>query len=211
MEDTDVPRRSQNDIQGQLQAAMEWQRTGRISPSEIINTKNILFIVSGSFEKLPPVIEPRLREARTAKPPVWSPTEMLKAATTKDFINFGFEPEFIGRLSVRVVCEGLSSNDLFEILKFSEGSIVRQYQRAFAAYDIKISFTDDALEEIARQAAEEQTGARGLATVCERVLRDFKYELPGRGVSCLKVNGALVKAPDVTLQKILSAGGAASL
>jgi endopeptidase Clp ATP-binding regulatory subunit ClpX len=210
MEDTDVPRRSQNDIQGQLQAAMEWQRTGRVSPNEIINTRNILFIVSGAFEKLPPIVEPRLREARTAKPPVWSPTEMLKAASTKDFINFGFEPEFIGRLSVRVVCEGLNSNDLFEILKYSEGSIIRQYQRAFAAYDIQISFTDDALEEIARQAAEEQTGARGLATVSERVLRDFKYELPGRGVSSLKVDGALVKAPDAALQKILSTAGTAS-
>jgi endopeptidase Clp ATP-binding regulatory subunit ClpX len=207
MEDTDVPRRSQNDIQGQLQAAMEWQRTGRVSPSEVINTRNILFIVSGAFEKLPPIVEPRLREARTAKPPVWSPTEMLKAATTKDFISFGYEPEFIGRLPVRVVCESLNSNDLFEILKYSEGSIIRQYQRAFAAYDIQISFTDDALEEIARQAAEEQTGARGLATVCERVLRDFKYELPGRGISELKVDGALVKMPDAALQKILAARG----
>lgn len=207
MEDTDVPRRSQNDIQGQLQAAMEWQRTGRVSPSEIINTRNILFIVSGAFEKLPPIVEPRLREARTAKPPVWSPTEMLKAATTKDFINFGYEPEFIGRLPVRVVCECLNSSDLYEILKYSEGSIVRQYQRAFAAYEIQISFTDDALEEIARQAAEEQTGARGLATVCERVLRDFKYELPGRDVSQLKVDGALVKAPDAALQKILATAG----
>jgi ATP-dependent Clp protease ATP-binding subunit ClpX len=129
---------------------------------------------------------------------------MLKAATTRDFISFGYEPEFIGRLPVRVVCECLNSNDLFEILKYSEGSIIRQYQRAFAAYDIQISFTDDALEEIARQAAEEQTGARGLSTVCERVLRDFKYELPGRGISQLKVDGALVKMPDAALQKVLA-------
>jgi ATP-dependent protease Clp ATPase subunit len=132
---------------------------------------------------------------------------LLKAATTKDFITFGFEPEFIGRLPVRVVCESLNSSDLFEILKYSEGSIVRQYQRAFAAYDIQITFTDDALEEIARQSAEEQTGARGLSTVCERVLRDFKYELPGRGISQLKVDGALVKSPDAALHKILSSSG----
>jgi endopeptidase Clp ATP-binding regulatory subunit ClpX len=204
MEDTDVPRRSQNDIQGQLQAAMEWQRTGRVSQSEIINTRNILFVVSGAFEKLPTVVEPRLREAKSAKPPVWSPTELLKFATTKDFINFGFEPEFIGRLPVRVVCEVLAANDLFDILKYSEGSIVRQYQRAFAAYGIGIEFTEDALREIARQAAEEYTGARGLATVCERVLRDFKYELPGRGVEKLIVDGALVKSPEVSLQKMLA-------
>src|SRR4029079_516453 len=141
---------------------------------------------------------------KTAKPAVWSPTELLKSATTKDFINFGFEPEFIGRLPVRVVCGVLNSGDLFEILKFSEGSIVRQYQRAFAAYGIEISFDDDAVRESARQAADEQTGARGLATVCERVLRDFKYELPGRGLTHLHVDGAFVKSPETALRKLIS-------
>jgi len=203
MEDTDVSRRSQNDIQGQLQAAMEFQRTGRVAESENINTRNILFVVSGSFEKMPAVIEPRLREAKTAKPPIWSPTELLKHATTKDFINFGYEPEFIGRLPVRVVCEALAANDLFDILRYSEGSIVRQYQRAFAAYGIEIEFTEDALQEIAKLAEVEYTGARGLATVCERVLRDFKYEMPGRGIERLVVDGALVKSPETALRKIL--------
>jgi ATP-dependent Clp protease ATP-binding subunit ClpX len=203
MEDTDVPRRSQNDIQGQLQAAMEFQRTGRVGQSEVINTRNILFVVSGAFEKMPAVIEPRLREAKTAKPAVWSPGELLKHATTKDFINFGYEPEFIGRLPVRVVCEALAAGDLLDILKFSEGSIIRQYQRAFAAYGIEIDFTEDALTEIARQAADEYTGARGLATVCERVLRDFKYEMPGRNIPSLHVDGALVKNPESTLRKII--------
>jgi len=203
MEDTDVPRRSQNDIQGQLQAAMEFQRTGRVSESEIINTRNILFVVSGAFEKLPAAIEPRLREARTAKPPVWTPGELLKHATTKDFITFGYEPEFIGRLPVRVVCESLAAADLFDILRYSEGSIVRQYQRAFAAYGIEIDFTEDALREIAQLAEGEYTGARGLATVCERVLRDFKYELPGRGIPRLCVDAALVKSPETALAKLL--------
>ena len=203
MEDTDVPRRSPNDIQAQLQAAMEWQRSGSRPQSEMINTRNILFVVSGAFEKLPAIIEPRVRDARTAKPAVWSPTELLKHATTRDFIGFGFEPEFIGRLPVRVVCESLNANDLFEIMKFSEGSIVRQYKRAFAAYDIDIEFTDDALHEIATQAAEEQTGARGVLTVCERVLRDFKYELPGRGAERLVVDAALVKAPETALRRML--------
>ncbi|MEQ1859999.1 MAG: AAA family ATPase [Chthoniobacteraceae bacterium] len=203
MEDTDVQRRSQNDIQGQLQAAMEFQRTGRVSESEVINTRNILFVVSGAFEKLPAAVEPRLRESRTAKPAVWSPTELLKHATTKDFITFGYEPEFIGRLPVRVVCEALAANDLFEILKHSEGSIVRQYQRAFAAYGITIDFTDEALREIAKLAEEEYTGARGLFTVCERVLRDFKYEMPGRGIERLTVDAALVKSPEAALARVL--------
>jgi len=166
------------------------------------NTKQV-FVVSGAFEKMPAVIEPRLREAKTAKPAVWSPGELLKHATTKDFINFGYEPEFIGRLPVRVVCESLAAGDLLDILKFSEGSIIRQYQRAFAAYGIEIDFAEDALTEIARQAADEYTGARGLATVCERVLRDFKYEMPGRNIPTLHVDGALVKNPESTLRKII--------
>jgi endopeptidase Clp ATP-binding regulatory subunit ClpX len=204
MEDTDVQRRSQNDIQGQLQAAMEWQRTGRVSESEVINTRNILFVVSGAFEKLPAAVEPRLREAKSAKPAVWSPSEILKHATTKDFITFGYEPEFIGRLPVRVVCESLAANDLFDILRYSEGSIVNQYQRAFAAYGIEIDFTEDALREIAKLAEGEYTGARGLSTVCERVLRNFKYELPGRDITRLTVDGALVKSPETVLAKLLA-------
>jgi len=203
MEDTDVPRRSPNDVQAQLQAAMEWQRTGARPQSEMINTRNILFVVSGAFEKLPAIIEPRLREAKTAKPAVWSATELLKHATTRDFIGFGFEPEFIGRLPVRVICEGLRADDLFEILKFSEGSLIRQYQRAFAAYGIAIEFTDDALREIARQSAEEQTGARGLLTVCEKMLRNFKYEMPGQGFDRLLVDGTLAKNPAESLQRLL--------
>jgi ATP-dependent protease Clp ATPase subunit len=82
------------------------------------------------------------------------------------------EPEFIGRLPVRVVCDPLSSADLFEILKRSEGSIIRQYERAFRAYGVEVFFEDEALREIAARAAQENTGARGLLTVCERIFRD---------------------------------------
>jgi ATP-dependent protease Clp ATPase subunit len=105
----------------------------------------------------------------------------------------------------RVVCEELTVDDLFQIMKRSEGSIVRQYERAFRAYGIAVSFDDDALREIARQAAEENTGARGLLTVCERILRNFKYELPSSGVTELVVNGQLVASPDYALQQLLRA------
>ena len=84
---------------------------------------------------------------------------------TQDFIEFGFEPEFIGRLPVRVVCEELSADDLFSIMKYSEGSLLRQYERAFRAYGIAISFEDEALHLMAQAGALEKTGARGLLTV----------------------------------------------
>ena len=72
----------------------------------------------------------------------------------------------------------LTKDDLFSVLKTSEGSIIRQYEQSFAAYGIEVLFQDDGLRRIAALAADEQTGARGLMTVCERVFREFKYELP---------------------------------
>ena len=97
--------------------------------------------------------------------------DVLRAVTTRDFIDYGLEPEFIGRLPIRVVCDELSAEDLFAILKTSEGSVIRQYGRAFEAFGIEAHFHDEALREIAVLAAEEKTGARGLVTVC--LLPDF--------------------------------------
>jgi endopeptidase Clp ATP-binding regulatory subunit ClpX len=202
MEETDVPVRSQNDIQGQLQAALEFQRTGQRSQPETVNTRNILFIVSGAFENLPELIARRLDTA----PPAGDghkAAELIRQATTRDFISYGFEPEFIGRLPVRVVCEQLRVDDFYEIMERSEGSIIRQYERAFRAYGIEVNFVESALREIARQAAEERTGARGLLTVCERILRNFKYELPGSGVKRFTIDALLIAEPQRVLQQLL--------
>src|SRR5262249_46226444 len=128
----------------------------------------------------------------------------LAQASTRDFIEFGFEPEFIGRLPVRVVCHPLSVDDLFLVLKRSEGSIIRQYEQTFAAYGIEVLFQDDGLRRIAELAAEEQTGARGLMTVCERVFRDFKYELPSTAVRRFVVTGSLVSDPAGELKKLMA-------
>jgi endopeptidase Clp ATP-binding regulatory subunit ClpX len=202
MEETDVPVRSQNDIQAQLQAALEFQRTGQRSQPDTVNTRNILFIVSGAFEKLPELIAHRLE----APPPGGdgrAAAELIRQATTRDFIAYGFEPEFIGRLPVRVVCEQLRVDDFYEIMERSEGSILRQYERAFRAYGIEVTFVESALREIARQAAEEKTGARGLLTVCERILRNFKYELPGTSVKRFTVDALLIAEPQRVLQQLL--------
>src|SRR6202041_4000877 len=86
----------------------------------------------------------------------------LEHSRTRDFIEFGFEPEFIGRLPVRVICQQLSVDDLFVILKTSEGSIIRQYEQTFAAYGIEVLFKDDGLRRIAEMAAGASTGGRDL-------------------------------------------------
>jgi ATP-dependent Clp protease ATP-binding subunit ClpX len=207
MEETEVPARSPNDIAGQIQAMMDFTQRGRKAPSTI-NTKHILFIVSGAFGGLDKIIQKRLREATIGfaakeRPPE-TPEEALTHAQTRDFIEFGFEPEFIGRLPVRVVCHSLNVEDLFLILKRSEGSIIRQYEQDFAAYGIEVLFSDDGLRRIAERAADEQTGARGLMTVCERVFRDIKFELPSTKVSRFVVTRDLVDHPEGELRKILA-------
>jgi ATP-dependent protease Clp ATPase subunit len=133
-----------------------------------------------------------------------TPEQVLSAAQTRDFIEFGFEPEFIGRLPVRVVCHSLNADDLFLVLKNSEGSIIRQYEQDFAPYGIEVLFSDEGLRRIAERAEGEQTGARGLMTVCERVFRDIKFELPSTPVKRFVVTPELVDRPVGELKKILA-------
>jgi endopeptidase Clp ATP-binding regulatory subunit ClpX len=206
MEETEVPARSPNDISGQIQAMMDVNQRGKKS-SSTINTKHILFIVSGAFDGLEKIVQKRLRDATIGFSAPASPKhsgEALEQIQTRDFIDFGFEPEFIGRLPVRVVCNPLSKDDLYTILKSSEGSIVRQYEQTFAAYGIEVLFKDGGLKRIADLAGDEGIGARGLMTVCERIFRNFKFELPSTKVRRFVVTEELVDHPDKELQKLLA-------
>ena len=208
MEETEVPLRSMNDLQAQLQAAFEYQRKGK-ARRETINTRHILFVVSGAFEKLKEQVARRVRQGQIgfqAKPVDVMDQELFQHVTTQDFVEYGFEPEFIGRLPVRVVCLDLDADDLFKIMKFSEGSILRQYERAFRAYGIEISFEDEALRMIAEAAAAERTGARGLLTVFEKLFRDYKYHLAGSGLSQLRVTSELVREPKRVLDRLMVEG-----
>jgi ATP-dependent Clp protease ATP-binding subunit ClpX len=203
-----VPVRSMNDIQAQLQAAFEFQKRGK-AKRETINTRHILFVVSGAFEKLKEQVARRVRQGRigfSAQPVQVMDNELFQHVTTHDFVEYGFEPEFIGRLPVRVVCEDLDADDLFKIMKFSEGSLLRQYERAFRAYGIEISFEDEALRLIAEEASKEKTGARGLLTVFEKLFRDYKYYLAGSGLSQMRVTVDLVREPKRVLERLMAEG-----
>src|SRR4029079_17440348 len=207
MEETEVPARSPNDIAGQIQAMMDMSQRGRKMPSTI-NTKHILFIVSGAFDGLEKITRKRLRESAIGfaarEQAVETPEQALSAAQTRDFIEFGFEPEFIGRLPVRVVCHSLNADDLYLILKNSEGSIIRQYEQDFAAYGIEVLFSEEGLRKIAERAASEGTGARGLMTICERVFREIKFELPSTPVRRFVVTPGMVENPAAELKNILT-------
>ena len=157
MEETEVPARSPNDISGQIQAMMDLQparqkiRRPPSTPGTFCSSSAARLTAWKKSSRK------RLREAtigfaaaaaqpRRRTPPRWT------QARTRDFIEFGFEPEFIGRLPVRVVCHPLDVDDLFTILKTSEGSIIRQYEQTFAAYGIEVLFRGR------RPAAHRRTG-----------------------------------------------------
>lgn len=206
MEDTDIDLRAAHDPASQMQIFMEMQQKGKVE-KQLISTRHILFIVSGAFTGLETIVSKRLNRSSIGFDQAAKETidryELLAEAMTEDFVLYGFEPEFVGRLPVRVACHPLDEEKLFEILKHSEGSIIRQYKQAFHSYGIHLSFEDAALREIARQASREETGARSLMTICEKIFRCFKYELPSSSIQELVVSEDVVRDPAGSLQRLL--------
>lgn len=211
MEESNVNVVSPQDMMGQMQMAMS-ARSGK-KMKRTINTRHILFIVSGAFDKLGEDIANRMNKNRigfSAEDDFSQDkdsSDFLKFAETSDFIKYGFEAEFIGRLPVRVACEALKADDLANILVSSEGSILKQYKEDFAGYGIEFSVTPEAVSEIARLAHKEKTGARGLMTVFERTLRDFKFELPSSGIKRFELDTETVENPKAALTKLLMENG----
>ncbi|CAF0705283.1 AAA family ATPase [Candidatus Methylacidithermus pantelleriae] len=206
MEETEVPLRAAYDVQGQIQALLELQQGKPLQKT--INTRYILFVVSGAFEKLTEIVARRLSKAQVGfqpRTPTQTPRweDLWEEATTEDFIEYGLEPEFVGRLPVRVACSPLDEEDLFRILRDSEGSILKQYEASLRAYGIETEFTEAALRAIARKASGEKTGARGLMTILERILRPLKFELPGAGQGRLLIDQDFVEDPRGGLPRIL--------
>jgi hypothetical protein len=214
MEETEVSLRTPFDLTSQLQAAMEFQSKGKVSRS-VINTRHILFIVSGAFNGLADIIRRRMgakaigfHSTGRAAP---KDEDYFQFAKSNDFIDYGFESEFVGRLPVVVSCQELGIEDLFQILKNSEGSIMRQYVNAFEAYGIELTPTDPGLYRIAQKAYEDHTGARSLVGVCERTFREYKYSLPHSTVKHLQLDARLVDHPDEVLDEILQSAKASQL
>ena len=210
MEETDVNLHSPQDMMGQMKAFMEMQKGGGKARKSTISTRNILFIVSGAFDKMAESVKRRLSLSRIGfnsseeqSADSQSASEFLHQAETRDFIDYGFEPEFVGRLPVRVACDELTGEDLANILKSSEGNVLEQYRNDFAGYDVTFEMTEEAILKVADRAALEQTGARGLVTVLERTFRDFKFELPSSAIRSFEVDASTIENPTEALQKLL--------
>jgi ATP-dependent Clp protease ATP-binding subunit ClpX len=177
-----------------------------------VDTTNILFICGGAFVGLEKVISKRVgtksmgfipqEEVRTDgahRPnPNRRDVDMLENVQPVDLIKFGFIPEFIGRMPVVAVLEDLSKEALVQILTKPKNAIVRQYQKLFEFENVRLKFSDDALEAIASLAMERKVGARGLRMILEDLMLDLMYYLP----SYKKVREFLVTKEMVMTQKI---------
>lgn len=208
LEETEVQARSPQDISAQFQEFFQ-ARKGK-SAKRTINTRHILFVVSGAFSGIEEMIEKRLSQqnvgfgAMDVSDHHENDESILSCVSTEDFVEYGFEPEFIGRLPIRVSLDHLSQNDLFEILATSEGSILKQHKENFVGYGMEVAFTNDALEKVAEIALREKTGARGLMTVLESALRGFKFHLPGTDIKKFLVSPEVIDNPQAALEELLA-------
>lgn len=206
MEETEVDLKVPHDPISQIQAIEQYRKTGK-KEKRVVNTKSILFIVSGAFGDLAEVIRKRLQkqgigfEADVCSTEV--PWDILKHVKAQDLIAFGFESEFVGRLPVVVVFDELKKEDLFQILQNPNNPIIISKRKDFRAYGIDIKFEDEALGRISEMAATEKTGARGLVSVIEKILIPFEKTLPSRDIDCFLVTKEVVADPAAELQKIL--------
>ncbi|MCV6638403.1 ATP-dependent Clp protease ATP-binding subunit ClpX [Candidatus Albibeggiatoa sp. nov. NOAA] len=153
-----------------------------------LDTHNILFIVGGAFADLEQHITQRVQPKQnnigfhTAfdEADKLSPEELLAEVQPADLRRFGLIPEFIGRLPVIAVLEELDEEALVKILTQPRNALTKQYQQLFAYEEIGLDFTEDALKAIARHALDRGTGARGLRSIMEHLLRRPMFELPSR-------------------------------
>lgn len=165
--------------------AKEGKRMSSQQPKQI-DTTHILFICGGAFEGLDKIIEQRTGKGRIG----FSEDEMLdnteyeqrlmKDASPEDLEKFGLIPEFVGRLPVIAVMEHLEEEQLVEILTQPKNALVKQYQKLFVDESIELTFTDEALQAIAKKAVERKAGARGLRTILEEIMLDIMYDAPSQ-------------------------------
>ena len=206
MEETEVELKPSNDPISQWEAIEQWRRTGK-RQKRTINTRHILFIVSGAFNGLEEIVRRRLKkegigfaqEVRSKE----ERFEYLKHVTPEDLIEYGFESEFVGRLPVIAVLEPLGIEDLYSILKNPNNPLIVNKKRDFRAYGIEVVFEDAALWRIAELAYAQKTGARGLVSVLENVLLKYERKLPSTNIRHLLVTKELVDNPEAELEKLL--------
>jgi len=207
LEETEVDLKVPHDPISMMQEIERFRKTGE-RDRRTVNTKNILFIVSGAFTELIPIISKRISDqgigfgAHITKPQ--QQIDILTHVRSEDLIAFGFESEFVGRLPVRSVFEKLTKDDLFEILKNPNNPIILGKKLDFSAYGIDIKFEDEALRILAEYAFEENTGARGLISAVEKALLVFEKKLPSTEIKKFSATPAVILNARDSLKDILA-------
>jgi ATP-dependent Clp protease ATP-binding subunit ClpX len=207
MEETEVDLRVPHDPISQMEAIEKYRRTGK-REKKTINTRNILFIVSGAFSGLEDIIKRRMsKEEIGFGAEIKSKddkAEYLKHVSAEDLIAYGFESEFIGRLPVVACFHQLEVEDLYEILRNPHSPIVSSKKKDFQSYGIDLQFEDEALWNMAQMACQEHTGARGLISAIEKVLLKFERKLPSTDITELVVTAEIVENPPEELKRLLN-------
>lgn len=151
-----------------------------------VDTSNILFICGGAFVGLDHIISQRIGKTVVGfksdqpKKNTAAANEIFQKLIPQDLIRFGLIPELVGRIPVIATLSELSQNDLVDILTKPKNAIIRQYQKLFEMEDVKLDFTQAALEAIAQKSMEKKLGARGLRGIIEDLMLDIMFYLPSR-------------------------------
>jgi ATP-dependent Clp protease ATP-binding subunit ClpX len=152
-----------------------------------LSTRHVLFIAGGAFDNLDTIVKGRM--SRQGMKGNWKDYLM-----TEDLVAFGMERQLMGRFPVKVVYDGLTTQDLKDILSKSAGSPLLAYASDLKAWGIDLRFSDEALAEVALRAQREGTGARGLISILHRVLLEDMYKLPGTYTGEFAVDGDYVRS-----------------
>ncbi|HEX3367152.1 ATP-dependent Clp protease ATP-binding subunit ClpX, partial [Phenylobacterium sp.] len=184
-----------------------------------VDTTNILFICGGAFSGLEKIISARGQGtsigfgAKVTDPDERRTGEIFRQVEPDDLLRFGLIPEFVGRLPVIATLDDLDEKALVKILTEPKNAFVKQYVRLFDMENVGLTFTDDALNAVARKAIARKTGARGLRSILEAILLDTMYELPTYdGVEEVVVNAEVVEGraqPLIIYAERRDKGGAA--
>ena len=151
-----------------------------------INTENILIICGGAFEGLENIIKERTGEKeigfgkRVQVKKDDDKYEVFRELLPQDLLKFGLIPEFIGRLPIVATLRDLDKETLIKILEEPKNSLVKQYQKLFEIDGVELVFEREALESIVDKAIERKTGARGLRSIIEEIMRDIMFDIPSK-------------------------------
>jgi ATP-dependent Clp protease ATP-binding subunit ClpX len=179
-----------------------------------VDTTNILFICGGAFVGLEKTIERRVGQKSLgfhadAQPatPTRRNIELLEQVQPTDLIRYGLIPEFVGRLPVMGVLSDLDKAALVRILTEPKNALVRQYQRLFEFENVRLRFTDDALDTVAELALQRKVGARGLRMILEDLMLEMMYHLPAqRKLRDFVVTAEMVKGREINWSLLEKAG-----